>query len=230
MLDFLRIPAPVAKPVDTSKAYKKTISKGDDKGWTGSIADYIREKPLEVIVDPYSGKYYGEANSDVYKTYFQNQIRGFKQQEAYLNKNGVPQMPRSSGYTEGMAGIAGITPIVRLTPEQKAATLKTYQEGMQTAQKELDKFSNGYEQRTDMFKSFNKYEGNWNRYFEGNYKNPRLAEDAQTKAFRNKNPLTIQGSGAVADNNSTTRRTTGTGIASAGSLNPFGSLDAGLNI
>lgn len=81
----------------------------------------------------------------------------------------------------------------------------------------------------DRFKeSFEANPSSWNKYWEGSYKNPRLAE-SQKEALMQKEGGRVT-SLSIGDSKAKAVRTNGTGLTSTGSINPFGKLDAGLNI
>jgi hypothetical protein len=234
-LSHLNIPLPVKKPVDTSNPYLKSIqafsqTSGIEANSGTGIVDFInrpKTEALDIIVDTFTGNYWGEKPKEAFINFYDQQIKSYESQIAYLNEKGYVEPVKK--YTGNISDFNFTAP-PKLSAEEKAKYLSTYNEGINSAKAEREKFNTSYTQRDQMIKSFETYQPNWNRYFEGSYKNPRIAEDNEVAAMRNQNPLTMKPSGAVVNNNSTTRKEIGTGVSSTGNINPFGSLDSGLNI
>jgi hypothetical protein len=225
----LGIPLPVAKPVDTSRPHKRVI-RGTSKFSPDitNITPGLDRSPLEIVVDTFSGKYYGEKPKESFLTYFEHQIKNTEAQIEYLNSRGYVE-PINQGADFGIGGMLHLQP-PKLSAEEKAATLKSYSDSIASSKAEMEKFSNSYIQKPQMIKSFETYGDNWNKHFEGNYRNPRLAEEQEKRQAQASNPKASQQSLAIADSKVKTVRTTGTGVSAPNTSNPFVSLDSGLNI
>jgi hypothetical protein len=104
--------------------------------------------------------------------------------------------------------------------------------------KELTQFQTNYEKVDRFNESYDLYKDTWDAKFRGEYRNPRMAEDNDRAASVGKqrmeqkvsvqqalNALPIPG-----NQSSPTPKTVGTGVSSSGGINPFGQIDAGLNI
>lgn len=93
----------------------------------------------------------------------------------------------------------------------------------QAAHPELD--LSKFEYSKGQYTSMVTYPEQWHKYQAASYKNPRQAEANQYGGVvKGGNGLEIK----LSEARST--KTVGTGVATTGSLNPFGTLDAGLNI
>lgn len=184
---------------------------------------------LAVVVDPYSGKYYGESKATDYQDYYKGVIQGIERDLAQVNKTGYAPPPEPSG-TQVMGTYLNQAIGKPLSASDKEAYLATKNQEIASANKELMNFQNNYEQKDKMLRSFDTYGDNWNKYFEGNYKNPRQAEANNMQFSSKKGKGTGTGLDINTSNDLKTPKTVGTGIASVGNVNPFGKLDAGLNI
>lgn len=171
---------------------------------------------LSLVKDVYSGKYYG---SDSYaqlvdsiaaaRSFYQQQIEGVETPSLSMGIS-------NTSHTGGSLYDSG----TYLTDAKQALT-------------NLDSFvlptEGEYVQKPQMIESFNAHPEGWNKYFESAYKTPRLAEDNLALAQRQSEGK-APGNQLVASNLAI-RSESGTGVGreSVG-LNPFGKLDAGLNI
>lgn len=178
---------------------------------------------LSLVQDTYSNKFYGEDSyEDITgkmsqaKSYFEKIIKDSEKPRGGLPYNNVasPTIGAIGIPTIGAIGIPQVNPV-----EAARASLALLSKTTINADQ--------YIQKPRIVESYNKYGDNWERYFEGNYKNPRMTEEnaeaSQQGSSITSSPLSITDA-------SKTRKTVGTGIASTGSLNPYGTLDSGLNI
>lgn len=168
-------------------------------------------KSYDVIVDPWNNKYYGEESKSTYLNHFKSQIDSLQH---ILNKGYTETQNRSFW---GGWGNVQRTP---LSDEQKT----NYQSQVDDLSKQYQDFDTNYVQKRDMMASWNAYSGDWNKYFEGSYKNPRIETEqkqarvtqtdqarAQAQDYANRQEL-------LAANNGLDIRppkTTGTGLSSA---------------
>ena len=175
---------------------------------------------LSLVRDSYSGKYYGSDSYDSVmesmkqaEAYFTDIISKAEAEAYSLEKQSLLEVPKPL-----VGGISNTT----LSPYEEAKlglqNLKSYS---------LD--ASSYVQKPEMLKSFTAHTDGWNKYFESAYKSPRLAEDNLALAQRQS-----QGNAPgnqLVSSNLAIRSESGTGVGreSVG-LNPFGKLDAGLNI
>lgn len=165
-------------------------------------------KSLQVIKDPYSGKFYGSGSLDTVLADIEDAV------SFYSNPTNAPQK----------------------APIYSSGTSPTFQEESKAALNTLSSITltgDNYVQKPQMVESFNAHPEGWNKYFESAYKSPRLAEDNATAARQNSQ--SIQGGNATGNqlvsSNLAIRKEVGTGVGKESvGLNPFGKLDAGLNI
>lgn len=166
---------------------------------------------FSLVQDPYSGKYYGDdtletVQSNIRQTanYFQALLTAKEKGDFFYERNYVPETP-----------IGG----TKVDPSIYA------RETLDSLSK-LSITPDNYVQKDQMLASYDKYRDNWMQHFEGNYKVPREKEANEYLTIPNKTAPSL----AIADPARKAIKTTGTGVASTGSVNPFGTLDAGLNI
>lgn len=109
--------------------------------------------------DPYSGEFYGEADRTGLLTGFENQLRSLDDNiNNYSSRKPTTFRPLGKG-SEG-------------------TSLEALKKTRESIQKSFDEFKNTkYNQTEKFFKSFDAYKPDWLNYFEGNYKNARLAEE-----------------------------------------------------
>lgn len=183
-----------------------------------SYKDDWSTNSLSIIKDSYSGKVYGENSFKVLQQNIEAATRYFTDivsratDGSYMNQH-LNQVKR-----EG-AGDYGVNN--KLTPLQEA------QNGLSILQANTITEDN-YVQKDKMLASYEKYGDNWNKFFEGSYKNPRLDEANKSLAIKPSKTLDL----SIPSSKTKTPRLTGTGVSapSATTNNPFGTLDAGLNI
>lgn len=171
-------------------------------------------------VDPFSGKTYSSTpyNEVVNRVRSaQLNIQQRLQSPTYSMSGSSLNQPYNP-YGVGMASYA--------TGNKNTQTLGQYLTSTLSSLKIPDK--DKYVYQPDMDASYQKYSGNWMNYWEGSYKNPRLAEANAAKV--NPNTQQVQTQDTKLQDTLRIPKAVGTGISSTGSLNPFGRLDAGLNI
>jgi len=215
---FLRIPLDKSKPHKQSLAFPQSTAPA-----SMGILGNPNKKPLDYVVDTFSGGYWGEGDKGEYLSYFDNMIKGIETSIAQVNKTG--KLPRESNQ-QGMQriGAAALRPL--LNPKEKQEYIDSQTKLMAQYSTEREKFDTSYTQHPDLIRSFDHDGAGWNKYFEGNYKNPRMTEASQ---YLNRG--SVQSSGLdIKRKDLKIPKTIGTGLTSTGSLNPFGTLDAGLNI
>lgn len=175
---------------------------------------------LSIIKDSYSGKVYGEKSfSDLQKnieaaTRYFTDIVSRATDGSYMNQY-LNQVKHEGTADYGSAGVN------KLTPLQEA------QNGLSILQANTITEDN-YVQKDKMLASYEKYGDNWNKFFEGSYKNPRLDEANKSLTIKPSQSSDL----SIPSSKTKTPRLTGTGVSapSATTNNPFGTLDAGLNI
>jgi hypothetical protein len=170
-----------------------------------ALGDSAYYNPLTLIKDPYSGKFY----SDIAPNKLLEKIDETKK---FL-----------AAYKPSILGGNGgsiLDNTVSFQGDGAASFLKNFEE----MTKGISPDNIVYQEK--MNQSYDKHGAAWDAYFEGSYKNPRLAEDQNSKVdFKG------QSNGlSIADPARKTVATVGTGLASSGTINPFGQLDSGLNI
>lgn len=183
-----------------------------------SYKDDWSTNSLSIIKDSYSGKVYGENSFKVLQQNIEAATRYFTDivsratDGSYMNQH-LNQVKR-----EG-AGDYGVNN--KLTPLQEA------QNGLSILQANTITEDN-YVQKDKMLASYEKYGDNWNKFFEGSYKNPRLDEANKSLAIKPTQTSDL----SIPSSKTKTPRLTGTGVSapSPTTNNPFGTLDAGLNI
>ena len=195
----------------------------------------------KVVVDPYSGKMYGDQKPDFYINHFKSQVEAIQQTLEGLGKGIRPQEPNTSNnplMSNNNFSFSNLMINQPLTPKEQAELTKTYTEQLAENQKQLETFKTNYQFEDRFFESYDLYQDKWNAKFKGEYRNPRLAEDSETSKQVGKqnfdNQLAIRqslnGNNAEAKKN-LNPKTTGTGISKgAGGVSPFGLTEAGLNI
>ena len=253
----------------TQKSYYKTIftsKKPINTGWNIAIGE-----DTKVVVDPYSGKYYGEAPKEQFVKFYQEQIKAVKQNLDYYNSKqkiyyGPSQSTRGilsgqfsvkpapsiaslglainqQNYTPGgFNGIADAGNLSRMINEKERQKLiGDFTKQLANAEAELQRYTgDGYVQKTkdeQFFKSYDMYKDTWDGYFEATYKNPRVAEEQKNKSSRDTQRATAEYQAqqdrnalAAAAGGNEARRTSKTTGVSASTINPFGSLEAGLGV
>lgn len=176
---------------------------------------------LSLVKDAYSGKYYG---SQTYKEV----MSSIGQATAYFTS--IIKKAESGGI--GMDTRELLQAPINMNGGSPTGALSPYEEAKQGLSS-LQGFTldaSSYVQKPQMIESFNNDPDGWNKYFEGNYKNPRIAEENDMLAQRNAQGKTT-GTNPLIANKLEIRKEVGTGIGkSSVGLNPFGQLDAGLNI
>jgi hypothetical protein len=175
-----------------------------------SMANTVSNLRLDLVKDSYSGKYYGNDTYANMKAML-NQATNLYQSQIKENSYGfAPTSPYMS-----MGGL--VDPIG--DAQKGLATLSAFQ-----LPEESD-----YIQKPMMIESFKANTDGWNKYFESSYKTPRIAEDNLALAQRQ-----AQGNAPgtqLVSSNLAIRSESGTGVGRETiGLNPFGKLDAGLNI
>lgn len=121
-------------------------------------------KSFDVIVDPWNNKYYGEENKSTYLNHFKAQM------------DSVSQLLKQ-GYTT-VNSWWGNTRQVPLTEQQRTE----YQTQLDEYTKQYQDFDANYIQQNKMMDSWKYYGADWNKYFEGSYRNPRIeAEQKQAQ-------------------------------------------------
>lgn len=221
--NFLNIKPP-EKPRAENEAYIKTIRGMEDS--MANHGDLSSLKPeLSVVVDPFSGRFYGEHDVSVYTDHLTQQLQGYEQAVKMINNGIRPYTPSNDEYGLSNLSIASLLP---MTPKEKEEALKTYSESIAATTKDLDNFKSNFTFQDLMEASFNRNTANWNAYFKGNYKNTRLTEAQDTQVSSSPSQGESLAIGGKIPRKAS--RTTGTGLSSTGSLNPYGKLDSGLNI
>jgi hypothetical protein len=179
---------------------------------------------LSLIKDSYSGKYYGSETYD-------SVISSIKKAESYFQSILTP--PKVSGFTlnpqvtspSNHIALQGNNTLAIPPTEQAKIALETIKSNVINP--------SNYVQKPQMVDSFNADPEGWNSYFESSYKNPRIAEANNSMSQRNSQDSIASGAtgNQLIASNLEIRKEVGTGIGKdTGSLNPFGKLDAGLNI
>lgn len=212
--------------VPQTPSYKDgtTLYKAPTKQNTGIFGDVLGNHPVDIraIKDPFSGKYYGEASGSEISTRLAETLKGIEASIKQYSDPRFTSIPNPQG--QGIFSLGS----TYLTPEKRAASLAEFNKSLETQKALISDFNDkGYSQQSDFFRSYDTYSGDWQKSWEGQYKNPRLAE-----AQESRNLLQTSDSGLEinAKRNLKTPKTVGTGLSSSGSINPFGTLDAGLNI
>jgi hypothetical protein len=180
-----------------------------------------REKSLSLVKDPYSGKYYGSDSYDSVLSSLKEATGYFTSKLANAQKNRIGTADYKPATTRNI--FTGVT----------SNTQTEASEGLSRLQGFTLKPSD-YVQKPQMVESFNAHPDGWNKYFESSYKSPRLAEDNNMLIQQNsqgKSNGSATGNQLNSSDSLKIPRTVGTGVGSSTvSLNPFGTLDAGLNI
>lgn len=182
-------------------------------------------KSLSLVRDSYSGKFYG---SDTYEAL----IGSIKQAESYFSDI-ISNVERNGGDSRFVQKFTSIPQdaLGRTIPN----TVSLYDEakmGLQKLKGTSIEAAN-YVQKPQMVESFNADPTGWNNYFESSYKAPRVTEE--NNALMQQKTQGNQGGSATGNqlisSNLEIRKEVGTGIGKGSvGLNPFGQLDAGLNI
>jgi hypothetical protein len=194
------------------------------KPYTGNSIFQAQGQNLSLVKDAYSGKYYG---SDTYDSV----MSSIQQATDYFTS--IISQAESGRFSWGKQALlkapttqAGFSNVGALSPYEEAKLGLKNLEG-----KTFD--ASSYVQKPQMLDSFNNDPDGWNKYFESSYKNPRIAEANNTMSQRNSQDSIASGAtgNQLIASNLEIRKEVGTGIGKdTGSLNPFGKLDAGLNI
>jgi hypothetical protein len=179
---------------------------------------------LSLVKDAYSGKYYG---SQTYKevmssigqatAYFTSIIKKAESGGIGMDTRELLQAPF---YMNGGAPTGALSPYEEAKLGLKNLEGKTFD-------------ASSYVQKPQMLDSFKNDPDGWNSYFESSYKNPRIAEANNAMSQRNSQDSPANGAtgNQLIASNLEIRKEVGTGIGKESSgLNPFGKLDAGLNI
>jgi hypothetical protein len=194
------------------------------KPYTGNSIFQSQGQNLSLVKDAYSGKYYG---SDTYNSV----MASIKQAESYFTN--IISRAESGGFSWEKQALlqapttqAGFSNVAALSPYEEAKLGLKNLEG-----KTFD--ASSYVQKPQMLDSFKNDPAGWNSYFESSYKNPRIAEANNSMSQRNSQDSPANGAtgNQLIASNLDIRKEVGTGIGKESvGLNPFGKLDAGLNI
>ena len=186
---------------------------------------------FNVVLDSYSSKYYGSetldsviANQKALRSYYSGILKSVESVKPtsfissnYANKS----LNRTTQYPQNFSGVLGINKEPQLSSTERA------RQALSSLSTDITK--DNYVQKPQMIESFEANPEGWNKYFESSYKSPRLAEDNKALAQRQSEGK-APGTQLVASNLAI-RSESGTGVGrETVGLNPFGKLDAGLNI
>lgn len=173
---------------------------------------------LSIVKDSFSGKYFGDYSYSVFKgavdaakSYYSGIVKEVNSRQGQLPSS-LTQVIRQ--------GAGDYGDVNKLSPYEDAKRTLSILDSHQVSE-------DNYVQKDQFIRSYDKYGSNWDTYFEGSYKNPRIDEANQSLTIPKKtSDLSIPTSKVK------TPRLTGTGVSapSATTNNPFGTLDAGLNI
>lgn len=128
-----------------------------------------------VVVDSWNKKYYGEDSKNSYLHHYDSQIQSIRETLA-------------RGYTETRSNNNfmgwGLNQTQRVKLDDTARLNLTTQID-DIAQQRQD-FDQNYVQSKDFFASYDAYQGDWNKFFEASYRNPRIEVEQKSDAL-NKN-------------------------------------------
>ena len=190
---------------------------------TGMLAGVGGGRPLELslVLDGLNNKYYSNIGYDQY-------VAEVKARQANAQSQ-VDTISRSGAF--GLAPPAFNTIGGRVDPYGDAVAYLEQAMSMVVPKKE------DFIQSTDVVKSYQAYGADWNNYFEGNYKNPRVAEENRNSrarglqrnktreaAFNGMQDLVIENSSMPSS-----KKSRGTGVASKADTFS-GGLEAGLGV
>ena len=206
------------------------------RGGMATALQIDKAPDASLVHDEYSNKYYGNLSYERYVQEIQGRQKTaellLKQQtqsrNPFGNFNAAIQIPKtnSNTYSKPFNFFSN-----RLSPAEAAQ--KTYDEIMSF----IIPDKADYIQSNDVIKSYKAYGSDWDTYFEGNYKNPRIAEENKNRNSRltqqNKQranwynsmqELEIQNSSIP-----TSKKAKGTGIVAKADIFS-GGLEAGLGV
>lgn len=179
------------------------------------------------IKDPYSGKIYGNLTYDQLKAKA-DEISNYVQNKRNAATNSLAGNQLDQPYFEykGM-GAFGI-------PQPK----QTYGQYLNNLLSSIFIPSkDNYVHFDKINESYDMYSNGWNKYFEANYKNPRITEEQNNRQARGKAKVEQQTNQMLAlsdlvagnENANGVKRNVGTGVSSS-TFNPFAQLEAGLAV
>lgn len=177
----------------------------------------------KLVVDPYSNKFYGESSYGDYATAVKGAI------SHYSKIIEQAKQPSSAGFFSDNLNQQEAFSLSNMfgTKVDKAKDAATKLASVRASSSSVNE--GNYIQKEQINASYAANKEGWDKYFEGNYKNPRIAEsDASGAQFQSNAPSALAMKGNTTSRNPKTIGT-GTGLTSVG-LNPFGRLDAGLGI
>lgn len=126
----------------------------------------------QVVVDPWNNKYYGDQNKDIFLRYYDSQIKSIQETLA-------------RGYTETKVNNAymgwGLNQTQRTKLDDAGRLQLTTQ--IEDLTKQRQDFDQNYVKQDRFFESYNAYQGDWNKYFEASYRNPRMEAEQKSNAI-----------------------------------------------
>ena len=178
------------------------------------------------IKDPYSGKYYGELSYDKLLSLSNEAGSRINQQKTQAG-NSIAGSNLNQLYEP-----FGV--LSRLASGQPQQTLGQYLSS-QLSNIFIPKRED-YIQQAGINQSYQVYGDDWDKYFQGNYQNPRLAEEQANRQARGKQQFSQRANQAQAvqavsegTDMASSRKTMGTGVGTS-TFNPFATLEAGLGL
>ena len=187
----------------------------------------IAVKQAKGIQDPYSGKYYGESpyetlviNANQARAQIQQQMQEAQRNMLSSASLALPYNPQ--GVLLGAIGAQPQQTLGQYFSNQLASIFIPNKED--------------YVQFDKVNLSYQAYGDDWDKFFQGNYQNPRLAEEQANKQARDQQKLSqrtnqAQAIQAISEGTDTasSRKTMGTGVGTS-TFNPFATLEAGLGL
>ena len=171
-----------------------------------------------LVIDPY-GRYYGSKSFAETKTGVAKAVS--RQQRMVQNLTRALEIMQSSKFKPNSSSKFSLSN--RLS--ESSATLES-----------LQAFDEGrYTQQPQMEESYDKYAPQWDTYFKSAHSNRFATEDNERAAQLNQAKMGVRGAATgnqqLVSSNLGIRKEIGTGVGKTNvGLNPFGKLDAGLNI
>lgn len=165
-----------------------------------------------LVKNPYSGKLYGNLSL--------SQLRASVSESVSYYTSKLNQALTGGGFGQAVPASISFAGVSDPVKEAQASlnSLRGY----------AGLTEDNYIQQNKIEESYSKNPQAWNNYWEASYKNPRQEE--ANASLRIPSGKSNQNSEESVKTDLKIPKTTGTGLPSTGSINPFGSLDSGLNI